>query len=204
MAFYGEKVAPRLIDWACGARSFAPWRQKVCEGLYGKVVEIGFGSGHNVPYYPSKIEVVYAIEPISLALKLASKRIDSAFVSVDHVGSDGQDLPLADESCDGALSSFTLCTVPDPSQALKELWRVLKPGGQFHFLEHGLAPTTLLNLTQRAINPLEVRLGGGCHLNRRPLDLIRSAGFELLWSDEGPAKGPKPWCYCSAGVAIKV
>ncbi|HEY5103977.1 MAG TPA: class I SAM-dependent methyltransferase, partial [Acidimicrobiales bacterium] len=134
MGFYGEKILPRIIDKACGVQSLAPWRQKVCEELSGKVVEIGFGSGHNVPYYPSKIEVVYAVEPESLALKLAGKRIESAFVTIEHVGLDGQSIPLSDGSCDAALSTFTLCTVPDPAAVLHEVWRVLKPGGQFHFL----------------------------------------------------------------------
>jgi len=204
VGFYGEKILPRLIDRACGVSTFAPWRQKVCESLSGKVVEIGFGSGHNVPFYPSKIEVVYAVEPESLALKLARKRIESAFVEIEHVGLDGQAIPLSDKSCDAALSTFTLCTVRDPAAVLQEVVRVLKPGGQFHFLEHGLAPSRGLALTQRLLNPLEIRLAGGCHLDRHPLALIRDAGFELLWSDEGPAKGPKPWCYCSAGVAIKI
>jgi ubiquinone/menaquinone biosynthesis C-methylase UbiE len=204
VGFYGEKILPRLIDRACGSARFAPWRQRVCEDLSGKVIEIGFGSGLNVPYYSSKIEVVYAIEPESLALKLARKRINNAFVSIEHAGLDGQVLPLSDGSCDAALSSFTLCTVPDPAAVLQEISRVLKRGGQFHFLEHGLAPTPALALTQRLLNPLEIRLAGGCHLDRRPLELIREAGFELLWSDEGPAKGPKPWCYLSAGVAVKI
>jgi len=204
MGFYGEKILPRIIDRACGVQTLAPWRQKVCEGLSGKVVEIGFGSGRNVPYYPSNIEVVYAVEPESLALKLATKRIESAFVTIEHVGLDGQSIPLSDGSCDAALSTFTLCTVPDPAAVLQEVSRVLKPGGQFHFLEHGLAPSRALALTQRLLNPLEMRIAGGCHLDRRPLAFIRDAGFELLWSDEGPAKGPKPWSYFSAGVAVKI
>lgn len=204
MASYNDNVLPRLINWACGARALAPWRQKVCEGLRGTVVEIGFGSGHNVPYYPSDIDVVYAVEPDALAIKLAAKRMKSAFVSIQHVGLEGQAIPLADESCDAALMTFTLCTVPDPELALHELWRVLKPGGQLHFLEHGLAPTHLLSLIQRVLDPLEQRIAGGCHLTRQPLSLVRAADFELLWSQQGPAKGPKPWSYFSMGVALKV
>lgn len=203
MATYHDDVLPRLINWACGARALAPWRQKVCEGLSGAVVEIGFGSGHNVPYYPSGIDVVYAVEPDALAMKLATKRMKSAFVSIQHVGLEGQAIPLADESCDAALTTFTLCTVPDPALALHELWRVLKPGGQLHFLEHGLAPGRVLPFSQRLLDPVQRRIAGGCHLTRQPLSLITAAGFDMVWSQEGPAKGPKPWSYFSLGVAQK-
>lgn len=201
MGTYREVVVPRLIDWACGAASFAPWRRQVCDGLAGTVVEIGFGSGHNVPYYPDDVEVVYAIEPAALAIKLAQKRVAATLVPIEHVGLDGQALPLADASCDAALSTFTLCTVPDPARALAELRRVLRPGGRLHVLDHGLAPTPGLALAQRVLDPFEQRLAGGCHLTREPLALIRDAGFELLWTKVGPARGPRPWCYFSAGVA---
>lgn len=200
---YREYVAPLLIDKICGARSFIPWRERVCEGLAGSVVEIGFGSGHNVPFYGENVDVVYAVEPMALALKLADKRISHAAVPVKHIGLDGQDIPLDDNSCDAALTSFTLCTVPDAGRALDELWRVLKPGGKLHFLEHGLGPTRSLRAVQRIINPLEVHLGGGCHLNRFPMELIRDAGFEMEWTQQGPARGPSPWCYFSAGLARK-
>jgi SAM-dependent methyltransferase len=204
VAIYNDKVLPRLINIACGERALAPWRQKVCEGLRGAVVEIGFGSGHNVPYYPSDIDVVYAVEPSSLAVKLAGKRMENAFVPIQHVGLEGQAIPLADESCDAALTTFTLCTVSDPELALRELWRVLKPGGQLHFLEHGLAPGRTLAFTQRLLDPLQHRIAGGCHLTREPLSMVTAAGFELVWSQEGPGKGPKPWSYFSLGVALKV
>jgi ubiquinone/menaquinone biosynthesis C-methylase UbiE len=175
----------------------------VCEGLSGTVVEIGFGSGLNVPFYPTKVEHVYAIEPSALAMKLARKRIRDAMMPIEHAGNDAHALPLADESSDMALSSFSLCSVEDPAFALRQVWRVLKLGGQFHFLEHGLAPTRVLAVSQRMIDPLQRRVFG-CHLTRRPLELVREAGFELLWSDEGPVRGPKPWTYLSAGVAVKM
>jgi ubiquinone/menaquinone biosynthesis C-methylase UbiE len=176
----------------------------VCEGLSGTIVEIGFGSGLNVPFYSTKIEHVYAVEPSTRAMKLGAKRIRSAMVPIERVGDDAHDIPLADETCDMALSSFVLCTIDDPAFVLRQVWRVLKPGGQYHFLEHGRAPTFALALTQRILDPLQQRIAGGCHLTRRPLDSIREAGFELLWSEEGPVPGPKPWSYLSAGVAIKL
>ncbi len=175
----------------------------VCEGLSGTIVEIGFGSGLNVPLYPTKLERVYAVEPSAVAMKLARKRIRDAMVPIEFAGTDAHELELADESCDMALSSFTLCTVEDPGFVLRQVWRVLKPGGQFHFLEHGMAPTLGVSSLQRVIDPLQRRVFG-CHLTRRPLELVREAGFEMLWVDEGPVRGPKPWTYLSAGVAIKI
>ena len=204
MAFYADKVVPRIVELACGARTITPWRQKVCEGLSGTVVEIGFGSGLNVPFYPSGVSVVYAVEPSALAMKLAHKRMKSAFVKVQHVGLDGKAIELGDASCDMALMTFTLCTVPHPDVALRELWRVLKPGGELHFLEHGLSPSRSVALFQRLLDPLQQRVADGCHLTRQPMSLIRDAGFETLWSQQGPAKGPKPWCYFDAGVVQKL
>lgn len=204
MAFYADKVVPRIVDLACGARTIAPWRQKVCEGLRGSVVEIGFGSGLNVPFYPSDIDVVYAVEPSFVAMKIANKRMKSAFVTIQHAGLDGQSIELGDASCDAALLTFTLCTVPSPDAALRELWRVLKPGGELHFLEHGLSPSRSVAIVQRLLDPLEQRVAAGCHLTRQPMALVRDAGFEMVWSQQGPAKGPKPWCYFNAGVAQKI
>jgi ubiquinone/menaquinone biosynthesis C-methylase UbiE len=203
MAYYRDHVAPRLLNRACANARLAPWRQMVCEGLSGTIVEIGFGSGLNVPFYPTKLEQVYAVEPSPLAMKLAEKRIRAAMVPIELVGHDAHAIALADDSCDMALSTFTLCSVEDPAFALRQVWRVLKPGGQYHFLEHGLAPTFALSLAQRMIDPLQHHLTE-CHVTRRPLELVRDAGFELLWSDEGPVKGPKPWSYLSAGVAVKI
>jgi ubiquinone/menaquinone biosynthesis C-methylase UbiE len=200
---YNDDVLPRLMNWACGARTLAPWRQKVCNGLSGAVVEIGFGSGHNVPYYPSEVDVVYAVEPDALAMKLAKNRMANAGMSIEQIGPDGQSIPLADESCDMALTTFTLCTVPDPAKVLLELGRVLKPGGELHFLEHGIAPGRALASLQRLLDPVERRFAGGCHLTRQPLTLVRGTGFQMVWSQEGPAKGPKPWSYFSLGVATK-
>lgn len=204
MAYYADHVVPRLANRLGAAAALAPWREMVCEGLAGTIVEVGFGSGLNVPYYPTRLEHVYVVEPSAIAMKLAAKRMRHARVPIEWVGEDAHAIALADECCDMALSSLTLCSLEDPAFALRQLWRVLKPGGQYHFLEHGLAPTLALARIQRALDPIQRRLAGGCHLTRRPLELVRDAGFELLWSDEGPTTGPKPWTYLSAGVAIKM
>lgn len=200
MGFYREQVLPRLVDRACGTAALRHWRATVTEGLAGRVVEIGFGSGLNVELYPPEVEVVLAVEPAAVARKLAAGRIARSPVPVEHIGLDGQDVPLEDHSCDAALSTFTLCTVPDPRQVLSELRRVLRPGARFHFLEHGLSPDPGVAAWQRRLDPWQCRLADGCHLTREPVALVRDAGFDLERVEERYAKGPKPWSWFSAGV----
>ena len=196
-------MLPRLVDRACGAAGMERWRAQVTAGLVGRVVEIGFGSGLNVEHYPKEVEVVLAVEPAELARKLAKKRIERSGIAVVHVGLDGQSIPLDDASCDGALATFTLCTVPDARQVLAEIRRVLRPGGSFHFLEHGLSPDTHVARWQRRLEPLQRSLADGCHLTREPLALVAEAGFTLEWSEQRYARGPKPWSYFTIGVATK-
>ena len=196
-------MLPRLVDRACGAAGMERWRAQVTAGLVGRVVEIGFGSGLNVEHYPKEVEVVLAVEPAELARKLAKKRIERSGIAVVHVGLDGQSIPLDDASCDSALATFTLCTVPDARQVLAEIRRVLRPGGSFHFLEHGLSPDTHVARWQRRLEPLQRSLADGCHLTREPLALVAEAGFTLEWSEQRYARGPKPWSYFTIGVATK-
>jgi len=196
-------VLPRLVDRACGAAGMERWRVQVTAGLVGRVVEIGFGSGLNVEHYPKEVEVVLAVEPAELARKPAKKRIERSGVEVVHVGLDGQSIPLDDASCDSALATFTLCTVPDAPQVLAEIRRVLRPGGSFHFLEHGLSPDIRVARWQRRLEPLQRSLADGCHLTREPLALVAEAGFTLEWSEQRYARGPKPWSYFTMGVATK-
>jgi ubiquinone/menaquinone biosynthesis C-methylase UbiE len=140
MGFYERRVLPRIVNAACGMKAVEPLRRRVCDGLAGDVVEIGFGSGHNVPFYPADVTRVAAVEPADVGWKLAEKRLRATSVLVERSGLDGQSLPFPVDSFDAALSTWTLCTIPDVSAALREVRRVLKPGGTLHFLEHGLAP----------------------------------------------------------------
>lgn len=202
MGFYRERLLPRLVDKACGSKELAAWRARVTEGLSGTVVEIGFGSGLNVPLYPDAVTKVFAVEPALLARRLAQARIDVSPVEIVHVGLDGQSLPLADDSCDGALSTFTLCTIPDVAAALRELRRVLKPGGQFHFLEHGLAPDAKVERWQHRVEPMQRRLADGCHLTRDAVALVTDAGFVVERFESRYTSGPKPWSYMTEGFAV--
>ena len=201
MGFYEQQVLPRVVDKMCGAGDMDRWRRKATEGLAGTVVEIGIGSGLNVPEYPPEVELVYAVEPAELGRRLAAPRIAASPVRVEHVGLVGESLPLDDASCDAALCTFTLCTIPGVEQALAEVHRVVRPGGTFHFLEHGIAPDAGIVKWQRRIEPVQKRLAGGCHLTRDPVALVTAAGFTIDHVESRFAKGPKPWSFFTVGVA---
>ncbi len=203
MGVYRDQILPRLIDKACSTEGVARWRRRCLEGLRGVVVEPGFGSGTNVAHYPDDVERIYAVDPAVVGEKLAGDRLAASSVPVEFVGLDGQLLPLDDASCDAGLLTFTLCTIPDPGRALSELFRVIKPGGALHFLEHGIAPEENIQRWQHRIDPVQRRLFDGCHVSRDHTALIEAAGFTIDWSDAAYADGPKPWAYFHVGRAIR-
>lgn len=203
MGIYADQVLPRLIDKLCGAKDMTVLRERAVEGLHGTVLEIGFGSGLNIPVYPPEVERVHAVDPAVVGRKLAAKRIAASKVPIDFVGLDGQQIPLPDASCDTALSTYTLCTIPDPARALAEVFRILKPGGTFHFVEHGLAPDDDVVRKQHKFEPLNKRLAGGCHLTREHWALLEGAGFVLDRRTAEYGKGPKPYAFHYIGMARK-
>jgi SAM-dependent methyltransferase len=203
MGVYGEHVLPRIVNVCCGLKPLRPLRERVCDGLEGRVVEIGFGSGLNIPYYPAKVTGVAAVEPSDTGWKLAAGRRAGTGLPVERTGLDGQSLPLPDASCDAALSTFTLCTIPDVQGALAEIRRVLKPGAALHFLEHGLAPDESVRRWQHRLDPLQQRLFGGCHLTRPIAELVTGAGFTITDIDVFYEKSaPKPFTAYSLGRAV--
>ena len=201
MGIYREQVLPRIINRSLDNADIRRWRERCVDGLHGVVVEPGFGSGLNLPVYPAQVTKVYAIEPAALGQKLAAERLESSPVTVEFIGLDGAAIPLDDASCDSALLTFTLCTIPDAARALAEIRRVLKPGGRLHFLEHGHSPEPNIATWQRRLEPAQKVIGDGCHLTRDITTLVRDAGFHINWVDETYAKGPKPWSFFYLGQA---
>jgi ubiquinone/menaquinone biosynthesis C-methylase UbiE len=201
MALYRERVLPRLIDLTLRGRPIERLRQAATAGLDGEVLEIGFGSGRNVPHYPGTVRRMLAVEPSTVGRRLAAERVGNSRVPIEYIGLDGEDLPLDDQTIDHVLTTFTLCTIPDAERALREARRVLRPGGELHFVEHGLAPDPAVARWQDRLEPLQRRIAGGCHLTR-PIDkLLRSAGLDIVRLDNRYLSRPRALSYLYVGVA---
>jgi ubiquinone/menaquinone biosynthesis C-methylase UbiE len=200
---YADRLLPRINDAALRRADLDEVRARVCRGLSGDVLEIGFGSGLNVPHYPPAVRRVLAVDPATAGRKLAAERLSRSSTPVEFVGLDGERLPLEDDSVDHALTTFTLCTIPDAGRALREVRRVLRPGGCLHFVEHGLAPEPDVVRWQERLNPIQKRVFGGCHLDR-PIDrLIEAAGLHIDRLDTYYAAGLKPLTFLYEGTATK-
>jgi SAM-dependent methyltransferase len=202
VGLYSEHVLPRLTNVLLGNAEFGrKYRARACAGLHGDVIELGFGSGLNLPYLPPEVTGIWTVEPSRVALELARGRIDASGVEV-HTGTlDGARLNFRDDRFDAALSTMTLCTIPDVNGALAELRRVLRPGAEFHFAEHGLAEEEKVARRQHRFEPMQKRFAGGCHLARDIEALVSAAGFEITELDKRFMKGPKPWSYMYVGRA---
>ncbi|WP_243395496.1 class I SAM-dependent methyltransferase [Nocardioides currus] len=204
LRLWDEHVVPRLVDASLRSHEIGELRDGVCAPLAGRVVEIGFGSGLNVRWYPPAVTAVSAVEPSDTGWRLSERRRARSAVPLERVGLDGQHLDLADDSHDAALVTFSLCTIPDPGLALREVRRVVGAEGRLHFLEHGLAPEPDVQRRQRRWEPLQRRVAGGCHLTRDIPALVEANGWRVESLDQlylpGPSIG-RPWTFLSLGVA---
>ena len=203
MGLYGDQVVPRLTEVVMSRRELTPIRARVAASLDGEVLEVGFGSGLNVPHYPPTVAHVGAVDPATVGRRLAAQRVASSSVPVEYVGLDGQALSQDSASVDHVLSTWTLCTIPDVARALREIRRVLRPGGLFHFVEHGRSPDRKVAGWQDRLTPWQRRVAGGCHLNRPIDELVRDAGLELVRLENYYTSGPRPFGYMFEGVATK-
>jgi ubiquinone/menaquinone biosynthesis C-methylase UbiE len=202
VGFFDEHISPRIVDFACSTRGMRKWRRRALGGLAGRVVEIGFGSGRNLPFYPDTVTEIVAVEPPGLMRDRARERIAATSIPVRWGGLDGQRLELDDQSFDAAVVTFSLCTIPDAAAALSELRRVVRSGGELRLLEHGTAPDESVRRWQRRLNGLERTLAGGCQLVKDPVALVRAAGWKITSLVQGYEPGPKPLTYFTCLHAV--
>jgi len=204
LRLWDEHVVPRLTDASLRGHEIGELRGRVCAGLTGRVVEIGFGSGLNVRWWPPTVTDVSAVEPADVGWALSERRRARGSIAVERAGLDGQLLDLHNDSHDSALVTFSLCTIPDPGRALRELARVVLPGGRLHFLEHGLAPDETVRRWQRRIEPVQRAVAGGCHLTRDIPALVEASGWRVEDVESFALPGPRvsrPWTYLHLGTA---
>jgi SAM-dependent methyltransferase len=195
---WDERVVPRLTDLGLRSHEIGEVRDVTCAGLTGRVLELGFGSGLNVRWYPPEVTSVTAIEPSDVGWEMSARRRAGSPVPVERAGLDGQHLDLPDDSHDSALVTFSLCTIPDPVLALREARRVVRDGGRLHVLEHGLAPSESVRRWQRRMEPVQRALAGGCHLTRDIPAVVQEAGWHVEEVEQAYLLGPavsRPWTY---------
>ncbi|MBL4596117.1 MAG: class I SAM-dependent methyltransferase [Robiginitomaculum sp.] len=203
MNFYQRHIMPKFVDLACSSGQMKKVRANTIPAAKGVVLEIGFGSGHNLPFYdPAKIERFLALEPDPAMRKLAENRMQDVEFTCETLDLDAEEIPLESASIDTIVVTFSLCTIPDVTQALNQMRRVIKPNGTLIFAEHGQAPDANVAAWQRRIEPFWKPLGGGCHLTRQPVQLIATHGFQVneVTADYLP-KAPKFAGFVSYGSA---
>jgi len=201
MSFYQDRILPHLINLAMRSRFLVPYRKRIIAEAEGRVLEIGIGSGLNLPFYRSQAHEILGLEPSRRLVAMAQRKARQSARVVSFIEGSAEAIPLDDRSIDTVVTTWTLCSIPEAVLALGEMRRVLKPGGQLLFVEHGLSPDTNVRKWQNRLTPIWKRIGGGCHLNRPIRSLVESAGFGVTHLETGYAKGPKPMAYIYEGRA---
>jgi len=203
VSFYEERILPRLISLSCANKPVRRQRQKIVPLAEGDVLEIGFGSGLNLPYYDrSKVRRIWGLEPSAGMRRLSVQPVRESALDVEFIDLPGERIPLDDRSVDTVLVTYTLCSIPDALTALRGMRRVLKPGGRLLFCEHGKAPDDDVRRWQDRLNPAWCRVAGGCNLNRDIPALIEAAGFEIKSDERMYIPGIRMLCYNYWGSAV--
>jgi ubiquinone/menaquinone biosynthesis C-methylase UbiE len=201
MGFYSRYVVPRLTHLSMGQAQLQPYRSRVINGAIGRVLEIGFGSGRNIPYYSAAVDEVVGVDVSPEMLALAAPAVAGSPRKVTVLARSAESLPFADRTFDTVVTTWSLCSIPNPVAALREARRVLKRQGQLRFVEHGLSPDPGVSKWQDRLTPVWCRCAGGCHLNRKIDDLVRSAGFTYAELSTGYARGLRPMAFMYEGTA---
>lgn len=201
MGFYVDLILPHLVNLAMRNRHLVPYRERVISAAEGRVLEIGMGSGLNLPFYRPQVQEILGLEPAPRLLAMSRRAAGQLSLPVTLIEGSAEAIPLDDRSIDTVVTTWTLCTIPEAVQALAEMRRVLRPNGQLLFVEHGLAPDRNVRRWQDWLTPTWKRIGGGCHLNRPIRNLIETAGFGITQLETGYMKGPKPLAFLYEGRA---
>jgi ubiquinone/menaquinone biosynthesis C-methylase UbiE len=204
MGFYSRWVFPRVLDLVMQQKQMIPFRERIGKAASGCVLDVGIGSGLNLPFYGNQIDRVVGVDPSPELLRFAEERARESSNSVELLRGSGEALPIEDHSIDTAVVTFTLCSVDNAAATLAEIRRVLRPNGTLLFAEHGRAPEAGVAWWQDRLTPAWSRIAGGCRLNRKPDDLIRSAGFSIDGLETGYVKGPRPMTFFYSGSARPV
>lgn len=201
MGFYRDRILPHLVHLSMRQRNLAPYRTRVISHAEGRVLEIGIGSGLNLPYYSAQTERVIGLDPSPKLLAMTRKAAQRASIPVELIENSAESIPLYNRSIDTVVTTWTMCSIPDVQRALGEMRRVLKPTGRLLFVEHGRSPDPRVRRWQDRLTPVWRRFSGGCHLNRAISELIESAGFRIERIETGYMRGPKPMTFMYDGSA---
>jgi ubiquinone/menaquinone biosynthesis C-methylase UbiE len=201
MSFYRRYILPHLINQAMRNRDLLPYRKRVLSAARGRVLEIGIGSGLNLPFYPSHVGEVVGLDPAPELIAMAERAARGTSIQTSFIEGSAEAIPLDRNSVDTAIVTWTLCSIPDVVAALREMRRALKADGQLLFVEHGRAPEESVRKWQDRLTPAWKCIGGGCHLNRPIAQLIESAGFHIEQLETGYMRGPKPMTFIYEGRA---
>jgi ubiquinone/menaquinone biosynthesis C-methylase UbiE len=201
MSFYNDRILPHLVNLAMRGRHMLPYRERVLPVAEGRVLEVGIGSGLNLPFYGPQVREILGLDPSAKLIAMASRVAGRSRAPVTLIEGTAEAVPLDKRSVDTVVTTWTLCSIPAAVHALEEMRRVLKPGGQLLFVEHGLAAEDNVRKWQDRLTPVWKRIGGGCHLNRPITSMIESAGFTITEVKTGYAKGPKPTSFMYEGRA---